>query len=260
MKRFSMINRTVVVLGLVVFTAQRGVAQNISISTDEPTGWVGVTIQAPKDNAEMAFPVITEVEPGSPAAHAGLVTGDTILKFNNVDARTVARFKPFLQPGRHVRVLVRRNGKRTVTVVVGKKPEESTPLNVVLGATQLSFSIGDGVLGSICALTPIAAPATMLETTSLAGASLAQMNADLAEVLHVRTGGVFVLNVASGTTARQAGLKAGDVITMVDTIRVNTPTAIFRMLTVKLAQDSGDQGLTLRVIRDGKPQQITLRK
>src|SRR5256714_4660281 len=59
----------------------------------EPTGWFGVRIsdQAMLDERGNAFfdsyPVVTDVEGGSPAAKAGVKPGDVLLTFNSHDMR-----------------------------------------------------------------------------------------------------------------------------------------------------------------------------
>ena len=43
---------------------------------------------------ELAYPRIRDVAPGTPAAAAGLRSGDVILEVNGVDARTVGSLYP----------------------------------------------------------------------------------------------------------------------------------------------------------------------
>jgi membrane-associated protease RseP (regulator of RpoE activity) len=67
--------------------------------------------------------VITRVVPGSPAADAGLVAGDTILSINRVAATEQVMSAP-IEPGDTVVVRVRRGGReQEVTVVAGERSE-----------------------------------------------------------------------------------------------------------------------------------------
>src|SRR6476619_6555932 len=71
--------------------AQEGKGRTVFIK--EPTGWFGVRIsdQAMVDDRGNAFfdsyPVVTQVDPNSPAAKAGVKAGDVLLTFNSHDMR-----------------------------------------------------------------------------------------------------------------------------------------------------------------------------
>ena len=244
-------------------------AQRTSDTSSDQKAWIGVGIQRNEnDNGkELKYPIIVSVEPDSPADSAGLTPGDTVLKFGGIDAHA----NPFglrllLKPDRQVRFRVRHNGFRTVTVVARKRPELVSAK--VSDIDFLGVAVDDAkqeeVLASVpmlftSTLVPIAAPSTMRVTMAVAGASLARMNAGLAEVLHVQNQGVFVLEVTPATPAMRAGLRGGDVILKVNAILVNTPSTLLKTMSAKTAHDSADRRVALDVVRMGKERRLTLR-
>jgi S1-C subfamily serine protease len=87
------------------------------------SGYVGVVIAV--DTLTMAYPVVRHIEPGSPAARAGITVDDTIISINKLDAR-VRRTLDALgrSPGEKVTVgLLGDDGRRRdVTITVAPKP------------------------------------------------------------------------------------------------------------------------------------------
>jgi S1-C subfamily serine protease len=99
---------------------------------DEPVkGYLGVFIVA-KDSAVgrgaqtswvTTYPVVVGVEPGSPAARAGLAKDDTITAINRMDMRGRALDQFVRQPGGRVTLTVGGpRGRRDITVTVAPKP------------------------------------------------------------------------------------------------------------------------------------------
>jgi membrane-associated protease RseP (regulator of RpoE activity) len=72
----------------------------------------------------VAYPAIVSVEPGSPAARAGLSAGDTVLSYNGYDVvKQPFPLYDMLKPGERINLRVRRNGRvRNVAVTVGRRP------------------------------------------------------------------------------------------------------------------------------------------
>ena len=261
--------------GAVTFTAPRAGAQSRFV-VEEPTGWVGVTLQTDTSHRgkASAYPVVSDVVPESPADRAGLVPGDTILKYDTIDARVVSRFRQFLQPGRRIRVTIRRNEVKTLTVVVGKRPGDDdtvTTTAVLMPSFNIAFSPGSITVSTsdnntktqshlVCPLTPIAAPISMSGQISFAGATLMQMNSDMAQLLRVENRGVLVIDAPAGTQARAFGLKGGDVILTVGGSPVRTPVGVVQTISKKIQQRSSDTQLTLQVLRNGQTRRIKLQR
>jgi len=86
-----------------------------------------------------------------------------------------------------------------------------------------------------------------------AGAKVLDLQADLAQYFGV-DGGVLVAEVPDGTPAQEAGLRPGDVITRVATIRIRSVDELRTML----ARSGGS--LPLAIIRKGDSLQVMLRR
>jgi serine protease Do len=174
--------------------------------------FLGVGIQ-PIDNAlsqqlgldTIKGAVVTEVRPGSPAAKAGLQSGDVVLEF---DGAPIA--KPGDLQGRVERaaldephtVVIMRDGK-TISLNV---QVEAMPTNPVV-AEQEEID------------TPVPA-----EFNSL-GLELAELTPELAEQSGIKEAtGLFVTGVSADSPAANAGLKAGMVIKKVGSTAVNSLT------------------------------------
>lgn len=97
-----------------------------------PTGWLGIhySAEAKIDEAGAglriaynSYPIIEAIEPGSPAERAGLQVGDTLLAFNGHDfVRRGVPMARLLRPGERLSIRLKRNARRTVTVIVGSRP------------------------------------------------------------------------------------------------------------------------------------------
>ncbi len=99
-------------------------------------GWLGVQIQAvTKDIADSLGlkndegALITEPQPDSPAAQAGLKSGDVITAVDNdsiKDARALARKIAGIAPGTELKLAINRDGKaENVTVKIGRMKESA---------------------------------------------------------------------------------------------------------------------------------------
>jgi hypothetical protein len=94
-------------------------------------GYIGVDIQIKTQEEENTgkmtlvseYPLVTRVEPGSPAARAGIAANDTIISINRQDARGRG-FDPFVrEPGERVVIGIgRADGRRDVTLTTAPKP------------------------------------------------------------------------------------------------------------------------------------------
>jgi serine protease DegS len=89
-------------------------------------GWLGVFLASGPTSGSTGLQ-ITGIEPGGPAAQAGLIPGDIVLSVNDqpaLEARLIGREIAETEPGDRIRLNVQRQGRRfSVVVVAGLRPE-----------------------------------------------------------------------------------------------------------------------------------------
>ena len=246
-----------------------------------PSGWFGVRIsdQAILNESGAAFfdryPIVTNVEPGSPADRAGVHPGDVLITFNSHDMRGGAlQMSDWLKPGAPFQLRLRRNDAlRTVRGVLGRRPEgweqvvvvQVSPLQEMI--TQNSQTPGAEVSPepgmvrvSAQRTTPPRLPSLLAPALGLgrgiypfAGAEFTALNSDLCDLLGVKPEGVFVANVTEGSLAREAGLRGGDVVVAANSSKIRTPNDLVRAI-----RGADDRTVKLQVIRKHKPETVIL--
>ncbi len=185
-------------------------------------GWLGVSIQDVTSDMTESFgldrprgALVVEVEPGSPAARAGIRRGDVIVEFNGVrieESRQLSARIAELPVGRTVSVLLLRDGKeRSLQVTIGESPEEAVQETSRSAARTWGLVLTD--------LTP-----------------------QLASRFRIPRGvrGAFIREILPGSPADRSGLQVGDVIRQVDRTPVNSAAACERALA-----SAGDSVLLL---------------
>jgi Do/DeqQ family serine protease len=204
-------------------------------------GMLGVTVQS--IDADMAKSlglsqtkgaIVSEVTPGTPAAQAGLETGDVILALNGeaVDSSNSLRnhVAP-LGPGATATLKVWRDGsERDVEVKLAELPASGAD-----GQRRRSDAPG--------------------ESGGAFGMSVQPLTPDLARRLGVETqSGVAVVDVDPAGAAAQAGLREGDVITKANGKEVTS------VAELRSAIDSGhaNRPVLLLVTREGRNLFVTL--
>ena len=211
-------------------------------------GYLGVGLQSidediasslgiPKDHGE----IVRTVQPGDPAAKAGIQQGDVIVSVNGKDVnpdQTVSYLIANVPVGSRVPIEVVRNGKHIVLpVTVTQRPTNE----------ELAKQLGDGDQGTTDGTQPGKA------TTSL-GLSLQPMNAQIARALNLPAGttGVVVTSVDSSSDAAEKGLQRGDVIVAIQGQRVTTPAQV--AAAVDAAKKAGRTSVLLLVKRGTNPE------
>lgn len=215
---------------------------------------IGVTVRNPAkgEGAE-----VTEVRADGPAAKAGFRTGDLIVEFDGERVRSVAQLTRLVREtpaGRAVRAAVMREGKRLDLSVA---PEERT------GALQDRLLTLDERLpglrergGVFDQLPPggLQAPlGSLLRFGGVGrlGVTVEELTGQLASYFAAKDG-VLVTEVAAGTPAEKAGLKAGDVITSVNDKLVASASDL-----VRLVREAGDGAeIAIGIVRDRRPQRL----
>jgi S1-C subfamily serine protease len=261
----------------------RAQAQRTRVIVQPPSGWFGVRIsdQAMVDELGNTFfdsyPIVTGVEPSSPAAKAGVEAGDVLLSFNSHDMRGGSvELSKWLKVGAPFVLRIRRNDAvRVVRGTLGKRPDNWEPNIVVQLTVPEIMEMGSGAIarapmaqsGMIRARTrmPVPEPLPALLPPALgygggtypfAGAEFTALNQDLCEALGVKPEGVFVTSVIEGSPARVAGLRGGDVVVKADSIKIESPIDLVRAIR---GADETDHTVHLQIIRKRRPQSLTLR-
>lgn len=247
-----------------------------------PTGWFGVRIndQMMVDAQGNAFfdsyPVVTDVDPGSPAAKAGVRPGDVLMTFNAHDMRGGAvDLAKWLKVGAPFVLKVRRNdATRTIRGTLGRRPDNwDQKMTVVMKGPEVwedqSGSLSrvppqaarTGVVGvrqRMSSPEPFAVLAPALGYTAVypfAGAEFTALNSDLCNLLDVKSEGVFVTNVVEGSAARNSGLRGGDIILKADGNKVITPIDLVQAIRTA---DETDRTIVLQIMRKHRLQDLTL--
>ena len=273
-----------------VVTASVGFNANVAAQTpvpvpEAPTGWFGVTIS---DNAMVddqlnaffdSYPVVSKVEPRSPAAKAGVQKGDVLITFNSHDMRGGAiQMKKWLKPGAPFVLQLRRNDQlKQVRGRLEQRPEGWKEIVEVSISPRQEIERRAGTIGG----EPLPSPGMLVRTRvpspeplptvlvpamgygrgvyPFAGAEFTALNDDLRDALGVKAGGVFVTNVMEGSAARTAGLRGGDIILKADGINVDSPIELVAAIRNADARSTATHTIELQILRKHKAQTLTLR-
>jgi serine protease Do len=176
--------------------------------------------------------LVSDVSADSPAARAGLKSGDVIVQFNGKsveDPSALARAVAVAKPGEGVKLsVVRDRQPQTLEVKLGELPGERTA-----AATEPG-----GARGS----------------TSSLGLTVQPLTPEIAKELEVKQPvGVVVSRVEPSGPADGAGMQRGDVITEVDRKPV-TSVEDFE----KLTSGSGGTQVLLKIQRSGSALYVAL--
>ncbi len=201
-------------------------------------GWLGVSIQEVDKNLAESFgldrprgALIAQVGKDSPAAKAGIESGDIILEFDGqpiVSSSDLPHVVGLIKPGTEVDTTILREGnEQKLTVEVGG-----------LDADQRA---------SVAGTTSVNPEATL-------GMVLDNADSEMMAELGLR-GGVVVLEVEPDSPAADAGIVGGDIITRLGS------SAIQNTDDVDAAADrlQGGQSVAVRLIRRGSPLFLAIR-
>ncbi|MBK7403086.1 MAG: DegQ family serine endoprotease [Phycisphaerales bacterium] len=213
------------------------VADSLISSGHVERGWLGVSVQlltpelaASLGQDESQGALVADVMPDTPAAKAGLESGDIITRVDqqSVDSpRKLMNAVASHQPGEHIKLAVDRDGSsKTVQVVLGERP----------GAQQLA-----------------AGHATARSEGSL-GIRVQPLTPELASQLGVgETQGLVITEVESDSPAARAGLQPEDIVLEAARQPVHSSSDLTE--AAKAAKDR----LLLKISRDGHPLYIVVK-
>lgn len=171
------------------------VAEQLKEQGQVSRGWLGVAIQDLNQQLAESFgmdkpegALVSDVTADSPAARAGLETGDVILRYNGQAIKRSSDLPPLVgttEVGKTVPIKILRDGDtRTLEVKIGKLEGSGEP--------------------RLAKATPSA--------QGLLGLAVADLNAEQRETLGITDRGVLVRQVNPDSPAAKAGIRADDVI------------------------------------------------
>ena len=191
-------------------------------------GWIGVNVQPLNEGIAESLglkstdgALVADAQPDSPAAKAGVVSGDVITAVNGnavKDSRDLAKKIGALPPGSAVKLAVQRKGEeKTLTVTLSKMPQDR----------QAS-----------------AAPASRDDSGSEVG-RLGLTVAPAKEVSGAGAQGVVVTAVDPDSAAAEHGMQSGDVILEIGGKPVTSVSEVRK--AVADARDQGKHSILMRV-------------
>jgi serine protease Do len=228
---------------------------------DEGGGWLGIEIgEVTQEKArELKLSsargvVVTDVEPDSPAAKAGLKEKDVITRYDGQTVEGTVQFRRLVHetpPGRTVSLAVSRDGAtQNISVELGDrsaffekrmkgKMRDFGEMNVPVLPNYPMPDVHEGVD----------------RRTPVLGISAEDLTGQLGEYFGAPdNSSVLVREVRSGTPAEKAGLKAGDVIVKLNDKPVHSLTD----LRGQLREKSAEKSVTLGLLRKGSSMTVTV--
>ncbi len=198
---------------------------------------IAASLGIPKDHGE----IVRTVQPGDPAAKAGIQQGDVIVAVNGKEVdpdQTVSYLVANTPVGARVPIDVIRNGKRiSIPVTVTQRPTEE----------ELSKQLGQGDEGNSG---PNGSPKATSETLGL---TLQPLTPQIAHALDLPAGtsGVVITAVDPNSNAAEKRLQRGDIIVAVQGQKVTTPAQV--LAAVAAAKRAGRSSVLLLVQRGSAP-------
>ncbi|HEY0526441.1 MAG TPA: DegQ family serine endoprotease [Stellaceae bacterium] len=209
-------------------------------------GWIGVRIQSVTDeiadNLGLDKPhgaLVSDIDPGGPAARAKLQPGDVILSFDG---------KPIERTRQLPRMVAETPAEKSVKLTIWRDGKEM-PVDVRVGSMNAE---------QVASAAPLEQDAKSPPTVDALGLSLAKVTPELRRDLDLPddTKGVVVVDVDDDSAAAQRGVRPGDVIAAVGRDAVTTPEQVKEK--VDGAKRAGRRTVLLRVQREGSAQFLAL--
>ena len=224
---------------------------------------IGVTIgdvmSAEKGPAPGGGVVVEDVQADSPAEKAGLKRADVIVEFDGEHVRSARQFTRLVQetaPGRRVQATIVRDGQRKDVQVTPTEGGAFGPWADTQIRPNAEAWLGD--LGRLTERMPFDfnrgdfAFAMPQPGGGRLGLSVEELTPQLAAYFGAKEG-VLVASITEDSPASRAGLKAGDVITTVNSEPVRSRADLLRLL--RDVKDGGDAAIG--IVRDKKESTVT---
>ncbi len=209
-------------------------------------GWLGVQIKEVDEDVAKALglksrngAVVVNAVPGGPAAQAGILAGDVIIRF---DGRPVP------------------NDKRLPQIVAGTEVGKSVDVVVIRKGSEMTVKVTLGELEKATDAKPEEkAPGTPpAPGTPVLGMKLSELTPEMRQRFNIQGGeGVVVTEVDAKSQANEKGVKAGDVIVEMDLTKVTKPAEISDLL--KKAEQGRKTSVLLLVQRGEDRRFVALR-
>lgn len=238
------------------------VAPQVKIAAPGNTSFLGVGVA--EINADRAKTLklkeergveITRVEEDSPAAKAGLKTGDAVLEYNGQRVEGTEQFVRMVRetpPGRQARLVVSRDGStQTMTATVGARKGGPIVIGQPFDSEKLRQQMDK--LQQQIRVVPDVPSVVMSWRSGALGITAQSLESQLAEYFGVKEG-VLVAAVSKDSAAEKAGFKAGDVILKVEENKVTAP----REVTNAIRQLGSKTTFPVTVVRNHKEMVLTV--
>ena len=218
-------------------------------------GYLGVRIQALNEDLADSLGIphrkgefVQAIEPGKPAAAAGIVPGDVVLKVDGKEVgpdQTLSFIVANIAPGSRIPIELVRDGRRmTVTATVGKRPSEEE-------LAQQSFDPNEAEAPDDFNRTPKKQGEGLAEKAL--GFSVLPLIPQIARQLGASedTQGLVVSVVDPSSDAGAKGLLRGDIILSANYRQITTVAALEE--AIRAAKAGNRNAVLLRVQRRGQP-------
>ncbi len=238
--------------GLLIVVPGSSVAADAAVQTARPEpGYLGVLAV---DAAGSEGALLAEVVPDSPAAKAGLRSGDVVVAANGQPVQGAADFIATLSdygPGSSLTLRVQQAGfSRDLETTLGTRPEPARRRFPEFG--RVGASLGSPYW-------PTVRPDTLLDdqTPSERRLGIHTQPANRAALARRRLPdrpGVLVARIERDSAADLAGIPLGSLIVAVDSVAVSSPQALTRAFneaseSIELTYLIGDEERTCRILR-----------
>ncbi len=201
-------------------------------------GWLGVKIQHVTDEVADSLgmdkargALVLEITPDSPAAKAGLETGDVILSFDGKpvkEMRELPRIVAETKIGSSVKITVwRKESTKNFSVTTGELDEEEEETKTAASEEESTLPKGEKMLGM----------------------RLAPLDEELRKQFNLpkKAQGIVVLEVQSGSEAGSRGITQGDIIAGVGQEDVADIAQLKKQIAA--AKNEGKKFALLRILR-----------